>query len=80
MPKLTARRFDNFKLDLRPLAAHRRYLDLTQGQLAAAADVHRVTVTNTELNKREPTLREMVAWTRALGVPLTDLFTVQDPT
>lgn len=61
------------------MAARRRYLNLSQRQLAAAIGVHPITVNRTELGRSEPTLKQMLAASRALGTPLHDLFNVTEP-
>jgi DNA-binding XRE family transcriptional regulator len=71
--KLTPTQFNRFRLDLSPMAARRRFLGMSQGQLGRAIGVHRETVGR---NSTEPTLSQMLAASRALGTPLHQLFTV----
>lgn len=49
---------------------------MTQKQLAAAAGVHWMTIHRTERNRSEPSLSQMVAISRSLGVPTHLLYTV----
>lgn len=60
------------------MAARRRYLGMSQAQLARAVGVHPVTINRTERNRSEPTFSQMLAITRALGTPLHLLFAVED--
>lgn len=60
------------------MAARRRYLGMTQAQLARSVGVHPVTVNRTERNRSEPTFSQMLAIARALGTPLHQLVTVVD--
>lgn len=68
--------FSNFRLDFAPLRTRRRQLDMTQKQLAAAAGIHWMTVHRTERGRSEPSISQMVAISRALGVPTHLLYTV----
>ena len=68
--------FSNFRLDFTPLRTRRRQLDLTQKQLGAAAGVHWMTVHRTERGRTAPSIAQMVAISRALGVPTHLLYTV----
>lgn len=69
--------FNRFRLDFTPMRQRRRHLDMTQTQLAKAAGVHWMTIHRTERNRTEPSLTQMVAISRALGVPLSTLVLVQ---
>lgn len=70
--------FSRFRLDFGPMAARRRYLNMTQRQLAAAVGVHQMTIHRVEANRANPTKHLTVAVARALGVPEHDLYTVRD--
>ncbi len=70
--------FSHFKLDFTPMAQRRRYLGMTQAQLARAVGVHPVTMNRTERNRSEPTFSQMLSYARALGTPLHLLFRVVD--
>ncbi len=60
------------------MAARRRFLGMTQKQLALAVGIHPVSMYRTEKNKSEPTFSQMLAIARALGTPLHQLVTVVD--
>ena len=68
--------FSKFRLDFTPMAQRRRYLGITQAQLARAVGVHPVTMNRTERNRSEPTFSQMLSYARALGTPLHLLYTV----
>lgn len=68
----------DFRLDFAPMRTRRRHVNLSQGDLAAAVGVHLQTVSRTENGLSEPSLRQMVGYSRALGIPIHLLFTVQD--
>jgi DNA-binding XRE family transcriptional regulator len=70
--------FSAFHLDFTPMAARRRYLGMTQRQVALAIGVHPVTINRTETNRSEPTFTQMLAIARALGTPIHQLVTVVD--
>lgn len=57
----------------------RRWLDLTQKDVAARIGVAEQTVSLWENNVREPTLENAVAWARALDLDLAALFNVPAP-
>jgi DNA-binding XRE family transcriptional regulator len=80
MPRTRPQRtqFSQFRLDFSPMAARRRYLGMTQKQLALAVGIHPVSMYRTEKNKSEPTFSQMLAIARALGTPLHQLVTVVD--
>ena len=70
--------FSDFRLDFSPMGKRRRYLGMTQRQLALAIGVHPVTINRTERNRSEPTFSQMLAAARALGTPIHQLVTVVD--
>lgn len=72
----TPTQFSRFRLDFAPMAARRRYLGMTQKQLAVAVGIHPVSMYRTEKNRSEPTFSQMLALARALGTPLHLLYTV----
>jgi len=72
--KLTPTPFNRFRYDYSPMAAKRRYLGLSQGQLARAVGVHQETVGRTERNVTAPTVPYLDAIAGALGVPIWQLF------
>jgi DNA-binding XRE family transcriptional regulator len=51
-------------------------MGLSQQDLADGANVHWHTVLRTELNKTSPSLAQVLAYARALGVPHDRLFRV----
>ena len=65
-----------FRLDFTPMARHRRYAMVTQRQLAAAVGVHPMSIWRTERNRHEPTVRLMVGVSKALGIPIHELYEV----
>jgi putative transcriptional regulator len=70
--------FSQFALSFAPLRQRRRFLDLSQKQLASAVGVHWHTISRLERGRTEPTLNLLVAIARALGTPLHQLFSVTD--
>ena len=54
----------------------RRWLGMSQRQLALAIGVHPITQNRTELNRSQPTFSQVLAASRALGVPMHLLFEV----
>jgi DNA-binding XRE family transcriptional regulator len=70
--------FSAFRLDFTPMAQRRRYLGMSQRQVALAVGVHPVTINRTERNRSEPTFSQMLAIARALGTPIHQLVTVVD--
>jgi DNA-binding XRE family transcriptional regulator len=70
--------FSDFRLDFTPMARRRRYLGMSQRQVALAIGVHPVTVNRTERNRSEPTFSQMLAIARALGTPIHQLVEVID--
>jgi DNA-binding XRE family transcriptional regulator len=72
--------FSRFKLDFTPMAQRRRFLGMSQAQLARSVGVHPVTTNRTERNRSEPTFHQMLAYSRALGTPIHQLVTVVDGT
>ena len=68
--------FSNFKLDFTPMKRRLGWLGMTQKQLALAVGVHAITMHKTLNNKSEPTFSQMLAASRALGVPIHLLFDV----
>lgn len=70
--------FSRFRLDFAPMAARRRYLGMTQKQLALAVGIHPVSMYRTERNRSEPTYSQMISIARALGTPIHQLVRVVD--
>lgn len=70
--------FSDFRLDFTPMGKRRRYLGITQRQLASAIGVHPITINRTENNQSEPSFSQMLAAARALGTPIHQLVTVVD--
>ena len=68
--------FSRFRLDFAPMARRRRYLGMSQAQLARAIGVHPITQNRTERNRSEPTFSQVLAISRALGAPMHLLFEV----
>lgn len=71
--------FSRFRLDFAPMAARRRFLGMSQRQLAAAIGVHPITICRTERGRSEPTYSQMLAASRALGTPIYELVNVVEP-
>jgi len=69
-----------FRLNFAPLRARRRVLEVSQEQLATVAGVSPQSVLRMESGTRpeDVTVHELVAYSRALGVPLMDLFKVEN--
>ena len=77
-PKST--KFSNFAIDYTPLRRVRRAkFEMTMKDLARAVGVHPSTIYRLEKNRVEPTHRLVIALSRALGVPHTDLYTLPGP-
>jgi DNA-binding XRE family transcriptional regulator len=82
MPKTRpqATQFSNFAIDYTPLRRVRRAkFEMTMADLARAVGVHPHTIYRLEKNRVEPTHRLVIALSRALGVPHTDLYTLASP-
>lgn len=60
------------------MARRRRYLGMSQRQLALAIGIHPVSLSRTERNRTEPTYSQMLAIARALGTPIHQLVEVVD--
>lgn len=73
MARTRPTQFNHIRLDFTPMARRRRWLGMTQRQLADAVGVHPVTINRVEKNRTEPTLRQMISASRALGVPLEEI-------
>lgn len=70
--------FSRFRIDYGPLAARRRFLNLSQRRLAASVGVHRITINRLETGRQDPSKSLLVAISRALGTPEHLLYTVRD--
>jgi DNA-binding XRE family transcriptional regulator len=66
------------RFDFSPLRTIREGMGITQQALAGRAGIHWHTVHRAELNKTLPSLPQVVAMARALGVPYDRLFRVVD--
>jgi len=75
-PTLTP--FSDFRLDFTPMAQRRRYLGMSQRQLADAIGVHRVTLNRVEQNRTLPSYALTLSVARALGTPMHQLVIVID--
>lgn len=72
--------FSDFTIDYTPLKRIRRAkFEISAKDLARAVGVHRTTIYRLETNRVEPTHRLVIALSRALGVPHTDLYTLSGP-
>ncbi len=69
--------FSDFVLDFAPLAARRRYLNMSQERLGKAVGVSKLTILRVEKNQTSPSKPLIVAIARALGVPEHHLYTVR---
>jgi hypothetical protein len=69
-----------FRLSFRPLRAHRRAREVTAQKLATLGGVGEMTFYRTEWGRRDDqvTIRELIAYSRALGVPVLELVEVID--
>ena len=56
-----------------PVRAHRAHRGMTQGELASAAGIHPVYLSQIETGKRAGSTRTLAALARALGVAVDDL-------
>lgn len=65
-----------FSLDFSPLRKLRRYHELSGDDLARSVGVHRITLYRVERGLTTPSVTQVVAMARALGVPMHQLFTV----
>jgi transcriptional regulator with XRE-family HTH domain len=69
-----------FGLDFTPLRRARRADEITQAELARAVGIDPATLWRLERNHiANPSLKQLVAIARALGVPMYELFTVTSP-
>lgn len=70
--------FSNFRVDYGPMAARRRYLNVSQRRLASSVGVNTATIHRVETGRTTPTHHLTVAIAKALGVPIHDLYRVID--
>lgn len=69
-----------FALDFAPLRKLRMFRGYSQVQTARAAGIHPITLWRLEHNKHKtPSLMQLIALGRALGVPYQDLYDVVEP-
>jgi DNA-binding XRE family transcriptional regulator len=69
-----------FELDFSPLRRLRRFHDYTQAEIARAVGIHKITFWRLETGKlKNPSLKQLIAIGRALGVPYNELYTVVEP-
>lgn len=74
---MTRNRADRpYRLDFARMAHARRVRQLTQQGLADRAGCSKQTVWRVETGKQDPTVSQLVAFARALGVPVHLLFDV----
>ncbi|MEI6358523.1 MAG: helix-turn-helix transcriptional regulator [Verrucomicrobiota bacterium] len=70
-----------FSLDFGPLVQLRRFRGYTQAEVARAAGIHPITLWRLENNKhKSPSLKQLIAIGRALGVPYGELYVVTEAT
>lgn len=73
-----------FSVDFSPLRKLRKYRELSRKDLADAAGIDQVTLWRIETNRGgpggrgNPSLQAVIALSRALGVPMYELFTIAD--
>jgi len=68
----------SFTVDYTPLRMRRRALGLTLRRLESITGISYVTVSLIEWNQQEPKVRQLVALSRALGVPTWDLYSIRE--
>jgi transcriptional regulator with XRE-family HTH domain len=69
-----------FALDFTPLRRLRGYRGWSRAQVAASAGIHPITLWRLENNRiKNPSIVQIVAIGRALGVPYGDLYIVTEP-
>jgi len=66
-------------LDVALARRQRRWMDLTQAELARRIGVHEVTLSKWERGEQEPKVTDAAAWAKALDLKLTDLVPDADP-
>ncbi len=57
----------------------RRWLDLTQAEVARRIGVHEVTLSKWERGEQEPKVTDAAAWAKALDLELADLLAEPTP-
>lgn len=67
-----------FRLDFTPLHAQRVLAQLSRAEVATAVGVAQQTIWRWETNKYPPNVEQLVALSRAFGVPMTALFRVHE--
>ncbi len=67
-----------FTLDYTPLRMRRRALGLTLRRMQTITGINYAVVHEIEWGKQEPQVKQLVALSRALGVPLWDLYTIKE--
>lgn len=65
-------------LDFRPLEEHRHRAELSREEIAVALGVTSVTIWRWERNRNQPDLEQLIILSRALGVPMHNLFHVKE--
>ncbi len=68
----------NFTVDYTPLRMRRRALGLTLRRLQAITGMSYQVVSMIEWNKQEPKVVQLLALSRALGVPMHDLYVIRE--
>jgi len=68
----------NFTMDYTPLRMRRRALGLTLRRLESITGIHFTTVAQIEWNRQEPKVSQLAALSRALGVPMWDLYIIRE--
>ena len=67
-----------FTVDYTPLRMRRRALGMTLRRVQTITGIPYQTVNLFEWNKREPHVAQLVALSRALGVPMHDLYKIRE--
>jgi len=67
-----------FRLDFAPMRKLRKGEEITLLALATAAGIDKITLWRVENNRSKPQLHTLIALSRALGVPMHQLYTVTD--
>jgi DNA-binding XRE family transcriptional regulator len=67
-----------FTIDYTPLRRRRRVLGLTLRRMQAITGIPFQTTNRIEWNQQDPKVRQLIAISRALGVPMHDLYTIRE--
>jgi len=68
----------SFTVDYTPLRMRRRALGMTLRRIQTITGIAYQSIYRFETNQRDPNVTQLVALSRALGVPLWDLYSIRE--